>query len=69
MSTRVRKCQTYIVVLDGEKDKASRVLLEEGLVCLLSLDRRSDGWLCVVHLGIKVIWNADNGLESVLLVC
>lgn len=56
------------MVLDGEEDKASRVLLKEGFVCLLRLNGRRDCRLDVLDIGVEVIWNADNGLENVFFV-
>jgi hypothetical protein len=56
------------MVLDGEQDEASRVLLEEGLLSLLFLDRGRDSRLNLLEVILEVIWNADDGLESVLLL-
>merc|ERR1711974_176604 len=54
-----------IVVLDGEQDEASRVLLKEGLFGLLLLDRGRDDRLDLLKIILEVIWDADDGLEGV----
>lgn len=59
--------KTYIMVLDGEKNEALSVLLEQWLVCLLRLDSGRDRWLCD-RLLFWQIGNADDGHENVLLV-
>jgi hypothetical protein len=56
------------MVLDGEENEASRVLLKEGLLGLLLFDGRRDGRLDFLDVILEVIWDADDGLESVLLL-
>lgn len=57
------------MVLDGKKDETLRVLLEKRLVCFLGSDCGCDRRLGDDHLLLWEIWNADNGLVDVLLVC
>jgi hypothetical protein len=58
---------TYIVVLDGEKDKAVGVFLEKRLVCLLLLDGWRDTSLCD-RCFFWEIWDADDGPENIFLI-
>ena len=64
MSTRSK---AYIMVLDGEKNEAVGVLLEQRLVCLFLLDCGRDTSLCY-RLLLRKVWNSDDGPENILLV-
>jgi hypothetical protein len=55
------------MVLDGEKNEAVGVLLEERLVCLFLLDCGRDTSLCY-RLLLRKVWNADDGPENIFLV-
>jgi hypothetical protein len=64
---QTREGCTYIVVLDGKKNKAIGVFLEKRLMCLLFLDGRRDTSLCY-RLLFWEVWDADDGLENVFLI-
>ena len=60
---------TYLMVLDGEKDEALAVLLEDGLLDLIGLDARSHGRLGLLLLGslhaeLLRVLGVDLGLEG-----
>jgi hypothetical protein len=64
----VRDASTYLVVLDREEHETLRILLQQGLVCLLRFYRRGSGGLCGRVLDVGKLWDANNGLVDVLLV-
>ena len=72
MLERVKRVVTYIMVLDGEENETVGVFLEDRLVCLLRLDGRCNRVELLVHLVHFLcgeVWDADDGLVGVLLVC
>lgn len=57
------------MVLDGEKNEALRILLQEGLICFLRPDSRGNVRLLdFLYLLLGEVRNADDGLVAVLLV-
>lgn len=55
------------MVLDGEKNEAVGVFLEQRLMCLLWFDGGRDTSLCYGLL-LRKVWDADDGLENIFFV-